>query len=1203
LERTDNGMKQTSWPEVAPINQKNYYTDYMKRDDQILALRIEQNDKDRPAPAAKTDTAMAGADNDAQDSDSDSDPDLTNPTRMIVIHPGSQNLRIGFASDALPKTVPMVLANKAPYTESEDGEALPRRDFTAATPDAQFGEEWSKKYRKMSEELKIEMRANKHKVLPNSKDLVANYNRRSDPERIPVHNDPLQVEWTDVAAGGECFAGSEALRIPDDSTPKFRLWWPMQQGWLNEDDYGTSEHLSDDFETVIERAIRTELGLNSSSQWKNYSCIFIIPDLYDKKYVEMVLSSCLGWFGFKRVCFIQESMAATFGAGYTQACVVDVGAQKTSITCVEDGLCLEDSRINLKYGGWDVTETFMRMMLYDHFPYEEINLRRRYDWLLAEELKIKHCSLAQNLVSVQLISFHVRAPNQPTRKYQAKIYDEAYLACMGFYDPSIFDNSTKLRGRRKLIDLSYNCYEADVPDDPTSTAQLAILSKIKPSLTATPALHPAAAVLAQQQQLVHANGTATGTATPVRDRLQPANFLAKVNEGLNATPATSTAASPGPDGTSTPTPASAPAPSVATAAVTAAAAAAFGRDTAVGSPAPASVRTGTPGPGGDTAGPTSAPAPAVSLRTATEIARERDAVLALAPLDVAVITSITHAARGDDKKLRDLLGSVMVVGGGAKIPLFGSVLEDKLRQHRPDLSEKILVSRSARDMDEQVVTWKGASVFAKLPTNDSWITPFEYERLGSRILHHKVMWSCGYSVFLNSAVSFVVTDVIGQKTGVGAVVGSLGFADEVVALVMCPVWGLVSDRLGVRATMVTAILPCLTNPSPSTSPASAPPANPSVLAGLVGLFTGCGALVALTLFLPLPAHFGSSPSLSQADAVARSFYVVGAVALCVAGFVAYGLRGLAGEHHKGWHNLFGSSRQQPRGAGSAAHRRRCFSFATLLRASVVLGCRDANIGLGYLGGFVARASTVAISLFIPLFVNTFFIAHGFCHGSPSDPSPELKRECRAAYVLAAVLSGVAQTVALLCAPVFGYMARRPGRWNFPLLAAAAAGMVGYSVFPMLRSPEITDVDGRGGGASVFVAVALMGVSQIGAIVCSLGSLGRGVIDSGNDKPSERAALSETSALLAPEMPASAEPDTLVPSAAPIQPSRIELKGSVAGVYSWCGGVAILLLTKLGGYLFDAVSTGVPFYMMASFNAVLFAAVLAVDLSRISKERV
>jgi len=26
LERTDNGMKLTQWPDVTPINQKNYYT-------------------------------------------------------------------------------------------------------------------------------------------------------------------------------------------------------------------------------------------------------------------------------------------------------------------------------------------------------------------------------------------------------------------------------------------------------------------------------------------------------------------------------------------------------------------------------------------------------------------------------------------------------------------------------------------------------------------------------------------------------------------------------------------------------------------------------------------------------------------------------------------------------------------------------------------------------------------------------------------------------------------------------------------------------------------------------------------------------------------------------------------------------------------------------------------------------------------------
>ncbi len=60
------------------------------------------------------------------------------------------------------------------------------------------------------------------------------------------------------------------------------------------------------------------------------------------------------------------------------------------------------------------------------------------------------------------------------------------------------------------------------------------------------------------------------------------------------------------------------------------------------------------------------------------------------------------------------------------------------------------------------------------------------------------LFSISFLVFLNSSVSFVITDLIGKKHGVGNIVGTLGFADELVALVACPAWGLVSDRLGVR---------------------------------------------------------------------------------------------------------------------------------------------------------------------------------------------------------------------------------------------------------------------------------------------------------------------------------------------------------------------------------------------------------------------
>ena len=275
---------------------------------------------------------------------------------------------------------------------------------------------------------------------------------------------------------------------------------------------------------------------------------------------------------------------------------------------------------------------------------------------------------------------------------------------------------------------------------------------------------------------------------------------------------------------------------------------------------------------------------------------------------------------------------------------------------------------------------------------------------------------------------------------------------------------------------------------------------------------------------------------------------------------------------------------------------RVLPYWHLLQDSVRLGYTDADIGLGYLGGFVARASTVAISLFVPLFVNAFFIRNGYCQGAPNDPSPELKKECRAAYLLASMLTGVAQLTGLLCAPLFGYLSRRRRRVNLPVAVATGLGIVGYAVFPRLPSPEPKDVDGRGGSPLVFVVAALIGASQIGAIVCSLGLLGRGVLAADAPAPDDGEhdddGDSEAAPLLAPAPAEGPRPRT----------SRVRLKGSIAGVYSWFGGAAILLLTKLGGYLFDVWSTGAPFYMMAVFNGVLLLASLGTDAGREYRRR-
>jgi hypothetical protein len=382
-------------------------------------------------------------------------------------------------------------------------------------------------------------------------------------------------------------------------------------------------------------------------------------------------------------------------------------------------------------------------------------------------------------------------------------------------------------------------------------------------------------------------------------------------------------------------------------------------------------------------------------------------------------------------------------------------------------------------------------------------------------------------------------------------------------------------------------------------------ASTSQLAGLVGMFTGCGALVALLVFLPLPTRFqeaGEPPAAAVADA----FYVVGAIAILVALGCFFGLRSLPGEEGKGWKRLAGKDEHKT--AENRSTSDLVLIYPRLFWQSVCLGFTSPNIGLGYVGGFVARASSVAISLFIPLFTNHYFLQTGKCSVDPTNPS-DIKSACPDAYKLAAMLTGISQLIALICAPFFGYLSGCFPSYNIPLLVAAVAGIAGYSWFGSLKSLDYHSEDGTG---AIFFIVALLGISQIGAIVCSLALLGRGI---NNDEPSGWTHATDSAYSVshpsAGATPPSSAPITPLDENAPLLPQirsrrasvpdmqshnhhHNHIKGSIAGTYSLLGGFGILLLTKAGGALFDSTGPGAPFYMMAAFNALLLVVGIAVS---------
>ncbi|PWW73583.1 actin-like ATPase domain-containing protein [Tuber magnatum] len=707
LERTDNNLRTHSWPVIPMINQKNYYTEYLKREDQIMVFRQQQEDalkaqaalleKEKQASMVADPMAM-DIDRGAEEGEETAEQEEALGSKVVVIHTGSQNMRIGLASDALPKTFPNCIARKADKAEYEEEERCPKRmkvaeeDEDSDDEGPRFGEEFETQFNTMSNELKVRMRHNKRRILPNSRDLVLSYNHRTPPETIKEHNDPYRVEWTDTGKNRapDHFVGNEALRIPDNSTPRYRLFWPIQYGTFNERDYQSKRRVLEDISVILEEGIERELNIEKKDL-RLYSAVLVVPDLYDKNYVTEMLNLLLKEFWFAQVCIIQESLAATFGAGFSQACIVDIGAQKTSICCVEEGMCVAESRLNLKYGGQDVTIALMKMMLSYSFPYRDINLWRRYDFLLAEELKAKYATLNDSDISVQAHDFHLRAPEQDTKKYHFKTYDEVMLAPLTHFKPTILSHEEKLTGRRSLWERSYDLYDGQ-PNDPLSTAQQSLYQSLIP--------RPPSAGNDSTANM--------GTMTPARPTLASFGGFGAHLAAADTTPRSSIAGSPAPEGT--------PAP-------------------------PGTTTPLIPGPGG-IPHPGSVGAPQPTGPTPVEQAEDRDRVVPIMPLDAAIVESITHAAKGEEKKIKDFLASIMVVGGGSLVSGFNHQLEERIRALKPSKEYQIIIGVPPRELDPMVIVWKGASVFGKLKmSNDSWIRQNEYDMLGSRLLTYKCLWT------------------------------------------------------------------------------------------------------------------------------------------------------------------------------------------------------------------------------------------------------------------------------------------------------------------------------------------------------------------------------------------------------------------------------------------------------------------------------
>ncbi|KIP07419.1 hypothetical protein PHLGIDRAFT_127629 [Phlebiopsis gigantea 11061_1 CR5-6] len=717
----ESAMRFTSFHVPLLPNPKHMGSTYIKSDSQTLWAR-------------NTAKAIAAGKSRAVAPEEAAPAEVRRGSKVLVIHPGSRWLRIGRASDVTPISVPNVIARKykppVPPASFVEGVSRPHKDRERGQSSTvtQPGDEYSvglasddpfdAKVAAIQISLRDRMRFYKLRVTTNAPNTASIFNEQFKPEAIPEVNDPFRVDWITSPPDEDTLVGDKALRLSDPTELGYVLRWPIYGRSFNTRDYTSNQQVLSDVETILSAVLSEKYDIQPKT-YKEYSVVLVIPDFYDRNYVQSLVRMLLVTMNFKQLCVQQESLAATYGAGISNGCVVDMGATTTSIACVDDGLVIHDTRMSLNMGGNDITEFLSVLMQKINFPYKDLNLARSYDWTVIEDLKARLCTLAEGDVALNLYDFVVRRPGKPAEKYGLRAYDEVILAPMCLFEPRVIEFEQKRRGQRPYSspDVTDEIVE-QIADHPTQAMIISTQHLLPPALP-TP-------IVALDASLATPG---SGLQTPSVSEPQP--------DAAPAYDAEMDTTAVGDNGGDVPrkTALSAPPPVVNGDGSADAPMEIVDGDDADVENKP--VVEGAAGPG-QVPQQQPAPQPRYPGGFPIDVCFEASKL----PLDVAIFNS-ARAAGGDDK-IRKYLTAVLVIGGCALIPGMAHALESRLQAIATPLvpnMEKVVIIPPPKDVDPRVLVWKGAAVLGKMDgVSDLWITAQDWDVLGMRGLKEKCFY-------------------------------------------------------------------------------------------------------------------------------------------------------------------------------------------------------------------------------------------------------------------------------------------------------------------------------------------------------------------------------------------------------------------------------------------------------------------------------
>ncbi|XP_013198176.2 actin-related protein 8 [Amyelois transitella] len=361
--------------------------------------------------------------------------------RIIVIHPGSFYVRIGRASDLLPvKQLHCIARKRGP------GGKIYRDPFVppSVPKTKDLIEELEECRLQISHTLQTCVQSNGARRYATPPQQIAAFNRRSLPE-IVNDGEPWPQVQCDIIIGD--------LVLDIDPELPYNIHFPYKRGDFNlhSEVGGSISSVLNDLYTIWSSIIEYKLGIPLIELIK-YRCVLLIPDIYSRTHLKYLMSLLLKDLGFGHCFLVQESVGATFGAGIGSACVVDIGDQKTAISCVEDGISHKTTRLRMDYGAGDVCQALSWMLHKSAFPYKTWNENIPRDVMLMRNLYENFCHINLDVCGPHEKTFLVDHPGDIVNKYTLQVGDECVISPLSLFHTDLLKitgaKMTKIQNRQ-----------------------------------------------------------------------------------------------------------------------------------------------------------------------------------------------------------------------------------------------------------------------------------------------------------------------------------------------------------------------------------------------------------------------------------------------------------------------------------------------------------------------------------------------------------------------------------------------------------------------------------------------------------------------------------------------------------------------------------------------------------------------------------